>query len=133
MMMNRAIINFDKSVLDQIHNHSLELLQDTGIRFYSEKAVEVFKNRGFRVQGQTVYFEEKEIDDALITVPAEFTVKARNPQKSIRIGGGDYMMAPGYGPPFIIEATGEKRNATIEDVYKFCKLVQTSELSTNHF
>ena len=127
MMMNRAIINFDKSVLDQIHKHSLEILQDTGIRFYSEKAVKVFKNRGFRVQGQTVYFEEKEIDDALVTVPAEFTVKARNPQKSIRIGGGDYMMAPGYGPPFIIEATGEKRNATLEDVHKFCKLVQTSE------
>jgi trimethylamine--corrinoid protein Co-methyltransferase len=127
MMMNRAIINFDKSVLDQIHNHSMELLQDSGIRFYSEKAVKVFKNRGFRVQDQTVYFEEKEIHNALKTVPAEFTVKARNPQKSIRIGGGDYMMAPGYGPPFIIEATGEKRNATIEDVHKFCTLVQTSE------
>ena len=126
-MMNRAIINFDKFVLDLIHKHSLEILQDTGIRFYSEKAVDVFKNRGFRVQGQTVYFEEKEIDNALKTVPAEFTVKARNPQKNICIGGGDYMMAPGYGPPFIIEATGEKRNATLEDVFKFCKLVQTSE------
>ncbi|MDM8541007.1 trimethylamine methyltransferase family protein [Desulfococcaceae bacterium HSG9] len=127
MMMNRAIINFDTSVLDMIHNHSLEILYDTGIRFYSEKAVDVFKNRGFRVQGQTVYFEEKEIDNALKTVPAEFTVKARNPQKNIRIGGGDCLMAPGYGPPFIIEATGEKRNATLEDVHKFCKLVQTSE------
>jgi len=126
-MMNRAIINFDKSVLDQIHNRSLEILRDTGIRFYNEKAVDIFKNRGFRVQGQIVYFEEKEIDNALKTVPAEFTVKARNPQKNIRIGGGDYLMAPGYGPPFIIEATGEKRNATLEDVGKFCKLVQTSE------
>ncbi len=127
MMMNRAITNFDKPVLDLIHNCSLELLQDTGIRFYSEKAIEVFKNRGFRVQGQTVYFEDKEIDNALKTVPTAFTVKARNPEKNIRIGGGDYLMAPGYGPPFIIAATGEKRDATLEDVHKFCKLVQTSE------
>lgn len=126
-MMNRAIINFDKSLLDQIHNRSLELLQDSGIRFPSEKALEVFRTMGFRVNGQTVFFEEKDIVAALETVPATFTIKARDPHKSICIGGGDYMMAPGYGPPFIIEATGEKRHATLEDVHKFCKLVQTSK------
>ena len=125
-MMNRALINFDKSILDQIHNRSLELLQDCGIRFSSEKALEVFRSRGFRVNGPTVYFEEKDIVEALETVPSQFTIKARNPEKSICIGGGDYLMAPGYGPPFIIETTGEKRNATLEDVHKFCMLVQTS-------
>ena len=68
-MMNRAIINFDKSILDQIHNRSLELLEACGIRFPSTKALEIFKSRGFRVDGQTVYFEEKAIVDALETVP----------------------------------------------------------------
>ncbi|MBW2176928.1 MAG: trimethylamine methyltransferase family protein [Deltaproteobacteria bacterium] len=126
-MMNRAIINVDKSILDQLHAHSLTLLQDTGIRFPSGKALEVFKSRGFRVDGQTVYFKENDIVATLATVPANFSIKARNPEKSICIGGGDYMMAPGYGPPFIIEATGEKRNATLADVHKFCKLVQTSK------
>ena len=57
-MMNRAIINVDKSILDKLHEHSLTLLQDTGIRFPSGKALEVFKGRGFRVDGQTVYFKE---------------------------------------------------------------------------
>jgi len=36
-------------------------------------------------------------------------------------------MAPGYGPPFIIEPSGEKRNALLNDVHKLCKLVQTSK------
>jgi len=36
-------------------------------------------------------------------------------------------MAPGYGPPFIIEPSGEMRNATLADVETFCKLVQTSK------
>ncbi len=126
-MFNRALINFDHSILKQIHNRSLELLSDCGICFFSEKALEVFRNRGFQVSGQTVFFEEKDIVDALQTVPSQFTVKARNPEKSICIGGGDYMMAPGYGPPFIIETSGEKRNATLQDVHTFCKLVQTSK------
>lgn len=37
------------------------------------------------------------------------------------------MMAPGYGPPFMIETSGEMRNATLKDVHTFCKLVQTSK------
>ncbi len=126
-MFNRALINFDKVILDQIHNRSLELLRDCGIRFFSEKALEVVRKRGFRVSGQTVFFEEKDIVEALRTVPSQFTIKARNPEKNICIGGGDYMMAPGYGPPFIIETSGEKRNATLDDVHTFCKLVQTSK------
>jgi trimethylamine:corrinoid methyltransferase-like protein len=80
-MMNRALINFDTSTLDQIHLRSMELLQDCGIRFPSEKTLEVFKRRGFRIDGQTVYFEEKDIVTALETVPGQFTIKARDPEK----------------------------------------------------
>jgi trimethylamine--corrinoid protein Co-methyltransferase len=74
-----------------------------------------------------VYFEEKGIQKALKTVPAAFTIEARNPSRNIRIGGTNFALAPGYGPPFIIEPSGEKRNATLADVETFCKLVQTSK------
>jgi len=125
--MNRAITNFDHSILDSIHKYSLELLNDTGIRFPSEKALGIFKGHGFRTDGEMVFFKEKDIQEALKTVPGAFTVKARNSEKNIRIGDDGYMMAPGYGPPFIIEPSGEMRNAVLDDVHKFCKLVQTSK------
>ncbi|NOY07563.1 MAG: trimethylamine methyltransferase [Spirochaetes bacterium] len=124
--MNRAIINFDKNVLDTIHNHTLELLHDTGIRFSGEKALAVFKKNGFRIDNEMVFFEEKDIRKALKTVPAAFTVKARNSEKHIRVGENNFVLAPGYGPPFIIEPSGEMRNANLDDVNRFCKLVQTS-------
>ncbi|MBW2097089.1 MAG: trimethylamine methyltransferase family protein [Deltaproteobacteria bacterium] len=124
--MNRAIINFNENVLDTIHNYSLELLHDTGIKFPSEKALKVFKEHGFRTDGDMVFFEENDIRKALETVPAAFTVKARNLEKDIRIGDNHFVMGPGYGPPFIIGPSGEIRNATLEDVNRFCKLVQTS-------
>jgi len=125
--MNRAIINFGQNTLETIHSHSLELLHDTGIRFHSEKALEIYKKHGFRTEGATVFFSEKDISKALQTVPEEFYVEARNPSNNILIGGSNYVMAPGYGPRFIIEASGEERNATIADVETFCKLVQTSK------
>ena len=125
--MNRAIINLGKNTLDTIHSHSLELLRDTGIRFPSEKALEIFKKHGFRREGETVYFKERDINTTLETVLEAFTITARNPLKNIQIGGSNYVMAPGYGPPFIIETSGEKRDATMADVETFCKLVQTSK------
>ena len=73
------------------------------------------------------FFEEKNIRSAMESVPSAFTIKARNPAKSIRVGDDNFVMAPGYGPPFIIEPSGEKRDATLDDVQNFCKLVHTSK------
>ena len=100
--MNRAITNFDQKILDSIHRYSLELLSDTGIRFPSEKALGIFREHDFRTDGDMVFFQEKDIQMALNTVPSVFTIKARNPEKDIRIGGDSYMMAPGYGPRNIL-------------------------------
>ncbi|MBW2440611.1 MAG: trimethylamine methyltransferase family protein [Deltaproteobacteria bacterium] len=125
--MNRALFNLDKAALDNVHQYSLDILKDTGIRFPSEKALAVFKHNGLRVDGDMVFFGAKDIQIAMDGVPAAFTLEARNPDRSIRIGEDNYVMAPGYGPPFIIEPTGEKRDATREDMAVFCKLVQTSK------
>ena len=126
--MNRAIINFDKALMQKIHANSLELLRDTGIRFPCENALELFKNHGYKVDGSMVHFEEQDIRKALKTVPPAFSIAARNPARNIRIGETYYVMAPGYGPPFIIEPSGQKRNATLADAALFCKLVQTSKV-----
>ncbi|UCH22343.1 MAG: trimethylamine methyltransferase family protein [Deltaproteobacteria bacterium] len=125
--MNRAIMNLDKASLDTIHAYSMEILKDFGIRFPADKALAIFKKHGFRVDGSMVHFKEKDIQKALETVPEAFTIEARNPSRNIRIGETNYVMAPGYGPPFIIEPSGEKRDAALTDVETFCKLVQTSK------
>ncbi len=125
--MNRAILNLGQQALDTIHTYSLELLRETGIRFPSKDALDVFKKHGFRVDNQMVFFSEDQISNALATVPPHFSVKARNPKRDIVVGGDHHVMAPGYGPPFIIDIAGEKRNALLEDVHNFCKLVQTSK------
>ena len=125
--MNRAIINFDRSTLDNIHQFSLDLLADTGVRFSSRKALDIFSARGFKIHDDIVRFDRKSIETALETVPETFSVEARNPDKSITIGKDQYQMAPGYGPPFIVEPSGEKRHALLADAHLFYKLVHTSD------
>ncbi|MBU0465906.1 MAG: trimethylamine methyltransferase family protein [Proteobacteria bacterium] len=125
--MNRVLFNFDREVLDQIHNYSLELLNETGIRFPNREALEIFKRHGLKTDGKMVFFKQKDIEKSLETVPKTFKLHARNEDNSFVIGDDSYRMAPGYGPPFIIEKSGEMRHAVLDDTKKFCKLVQTSK------
>jgi len=125
--MNRILFNIDRAMLDQIHNSSLELLKEIGIRFPNKEALEIFKRYGFKIDGEMVFFQQQNIEKALKTVPEKFKLHARNKNNSFVIGDDSYRMAPGYGPPFIIENSGEMRHAVLDDTKKFCKLVQTSK------
>ena len=125
--MNRVLFNIDREMLDKIHNSSLELLAETGIRFPNKEALELFKHHGFKTDREMVFFQHRDIEKALETIPRTFKLHARNEDNSFVIGDASYRMAPGYGPPFIIEKSGEMRNAVLEDTKKFCKLVQTSK------
>src|SRR6056297_3359841 len=56
------------------------------------------------------------------TAPATFTQHARNPARSVEIGGRNLVLAPVYGPPFVHDAAGGRRYATMADFEKFVKL-----------
>jgi trimethylamine--corrinoid protein Co-methyltransferase len=117
---------YSEEELTRLHDASMDLLQNTGIAFNEEEALEIFRKNGFKVDGKTVLLTEKDVRKALETTPTRFTVTARNPDKSVEIGEESFVLAPAYGPPFMAMQNGEERRATMEDYDNFCKLVQTS-------
>jgi trimethylamine--corrinoid protein Co-methyltransferase len=98
----------------KIHDASMAILQKTGIVVNEEEALEIFKKNGFKVENKTVFPTEKQIENALSTAPASFTVHARNPAKNVVVGGDDYVFLPGYGAPYIIDGAGVQREARME-------------------
>jgi trimethylamine--corrinoid protein Co-methyltransferase len=118
---------FTKEQLDRLHNASMRLLGETGIAFNEPEAVEIFARNGIKVDGKKVFLEEKHVRKALETAPSRFTIAARNPAKSVAVGEDDFVLAPGYGAPFVTTAEGVQREATMQDYDSFCKLVQTSK------
>lgn len=124
-MLNR-LQPLNDGQLATLHHACMEILSRTGVVFHEPEALEIFKANGFGVDGQKVFFTEDQVMTALETVPSEFTIQARNPEKSVRIGGKNFALGPGWGAPFIIDASGERRNASLKDQQDFCKLVQTS-------
>ena len=126
--MYDRIHTFSHEELSKIHDASIDLLETVGVRFDDDEAVNLFKSNGFKVDGKTVFFTEKSIRRALDTAPSHFQLVARDPAKSVAIGGDDFALVPGYGASFITSNGGLQREATLDDYHKFCQLVQTSEV-----
>ncbi len=125
--MNRATDWLTQEVIENIHEKSLDILLTVGVSFHSEEAVKVFKENGFKTDGDIVFFTEDQMTKALATVPSSFTLSARNPDNDIILGDGNFVLAPGYGPSCMMDNDGNVRNARMEDFESFCKLVQTSQ------
>ncbi len=125
---------FTKDELETIHNASMRILKEVGVAFHDAETLQIFKDHSVNVDGQTVFFEERIVRNAIESAPSQFTITARNPEHSVVIGGDHFVCAPGYGAPFIVVKDGGQRAATMEDYDIFCKLVQTSKyLDLNGF
>lgn len=125
---------FTREEINLIHDASMEILSETGVKFSSEEALELFRSNGFNVANPRVFITEKEVMRALETVPSRFVVHARNRQHDAAIGEDDFVFLPTGGAPNVSNAAGSRRPATMADYDTCCKLVQTSDqLDMNGF
>ncbi len=100
------------------------ILEEIGIDFRDDpEALEIWKAAGADVKGERVHFA-RGMCRSLIqrTAPREFTQHARNPARSVVIGGKHTVFAPAYGSPFIRNLDEGRRYARIEDFRNFVKL-----------
>lgn len=118
------LASLSASDVSRIHQATLEILRDTGMAVTSEAALDIFRRHGFEVENQIVRFREEEIEAALASAPSGFVWMARDPEKSIYVGGDSCAFGPSGGSPFITTSEGVQRPGTLEDLEKFFKLTQ---------
>ncbi|WP_109510227.1 trimethylamine methyltransferase family protein [Nocardioides speluncae] len=100
------------------------LVSEIGVEFMSDRALELFRAAGQRVEENTVFLDPEFILEQVAKAPREFDVAARNPANSIHIGGNSMAFGAVYGPPFVRQ--GEvRRDATMDDFRNFTKLAQS--------
>jgi trimethylamine--corrinoid protein Co-methyltransferase len=100
------------------------LVQDIGVEFASERALDLLRKAGQDVDGQNVRFDPDFVLEQVAKAPREFDLQARNPQRSVHIGGDAMVFGGVYGPPFVLEGQ-VRRDATMEDFRNFTKLAQS--------
>ncbi len=108
--------------LNKIHCATVDILGNVGIAFDSPKAVDIFKEHGFKVDGKKVFFTEQAIENALETVGREFTILSRDPDRNLVMNRDTYAVGLGRSAPFIVDYDGVRRNPTTEDFINVMKV-----------
>src|SRR5450755_152133 len=114
----------DEAGLALMEHNADTILEEIGIDFRDDpEALEIWKSAGADVKGERVHFA-RGMCRALVqrTAPREFTQHARNPARSVIIGGKNTVFAPAYGSPFVRSLDEGRRYARIEDFRNFVKL-----------
>ncbi|WP_248580278.1 trimethylamine methyltransferase family protein [Nocardioides sp. InS609-2] len=101
-----------------------KLMTEIGVEFLDDRALELFRKAGQRVEDNTVFLDPDFVLEQVAKAPREFDVQARNPDNTIHIGGDSMAFGAVYGPPFVRQ--GEvRRDATMDDFRNFTKLAQS--------
>ncbi|MBV9245684.1 MAG: trimethylamine methyltransferase family protein, partial [Methylobacteriaceae bacterium] len=113
--------------LELIEHNAERLLAEVGIEFRDlPKAHDLFRAAGCDVKGSRVRFPPGLARKLCATAPAEYIQHARNPERSVHIGGKSTVFAPNYGSPFVHDLDKGRRYGTIEDFRNFVKLAYLS-------
>ncbi len=109
--------------LTLIENNADTVLQEIGIDVRDDaEALQMLKDAGADVKGERVRMPKGMARELIKTAPPVFTQHARNPERSVQIGGDATVFVPVYGPPFVRDLDNGRRYATIEDFQNFVKL-----------
>ncbi len=129
--ITRRIPTFElasEEVLALIENNADTVLETIGIDFRDDPlALNLLKQAGASVDGERVRFPKGMCREIISSsAPAEFTQHARNPNRSVRIGGNHTVLVPAYGSPFVHDLDKGRRYATLGDFENFTRLAYMS-------
>ncbi|MEM8578741.1 MAG: trimethylamine methyltransferase family protein, partial [Pseudomonadota bacterium] len=130
--IERNIPNFEvltEEALEIIEHNAETVLEEIGVNFIDNpKALQRWRDAGADVTGERVRIPRGLARQLCSTAPGTFTQHARNPDRSVEIGGKNLVLAPVYGPPFVRDrVTAERRYATIGDFRELVKLAYMSK------
>src|SRR3954452_22963760 len=98
-----------------------------GVRFDHPRALALFREAGQTVDGDVVRFDPGFLREQAAQAPSEFTLRARNRQRDIVVGGSSMIFGPANGPPFV-RVDGERRGGAIADLEKVLMMVQVTDV-----
>ena len=115
--------------LEIIELHADQLLEEIGLEIRGDpEAIRLWREEGAEVEDECRVRVPKGLARAIVqrASPGSFTQHARNPARSVTMGGRCMVLAPAYGSPFVSDAGGGRRYGTLADFQNFVRLAYLS-------
>jgi trimethylamine--corrinoid protein Co-methyltransferase len=113
-----------------IHEASMHIVESVGIQFGHDRARDVVRAHGGEVHDDDVVTLPRDVvEDAIDAAPSRFTLRGRNPETDLLVGGdGGPVRAPGYGPPNVYTHGDGRRRARLADYETLTKLAHVEDV-----
>ncbi len=108
--------------VEMIHELAMRIVEEVGVEFRDAESLDIWRKTGAEIDGECVRLGREELLDLISHAPAEYTHHARNPERTVRIGGQYMVVSPSYGPPYVLDLEGIRRLATLDDLNQLQKL-----------
>jgi trimethylamine--corrinoid protein Co-methyltransferase len=108
--------------VEQIHDLAMRIVENIGVDFRDAESLEIWKKTDAEIQGERVRVSRDTLMALVDQAPSEYVHHARNPQRTVTVGGRSMVVSPSYGPPYIYDLEGKRRPATLEDLHNLQKL-----------
>ena len=110
----------------QVHERSLKILAETGVKVNTAKGRKYLKDAGAEVDGNSkiVKFPRALVEESLRLAPKDFSLGARRPGWDLSMNAGECtLMIDGEGTSVIDRKTGEHRPSTFKDWLEATRLI----------
>ena len=114
----------DESSMAELERGWRRIVSELGIEFLHDEAVAALEAAGQQVEGHLVKLDPDWILEQVAKAPREFDLQARNPERTIHVGGNHMAFGAVYGCPFVREGL-ERREATYADFENLVRLSQS--------
>ncbi len=126
----------DPDQVQRLHFATLEIIETTGIRFPSTRALDIWEAHGASVDRDTmiVRADGSLIESAMRSAPPAFTLAARDPDLDLLLDGNHvYCGTDGCGVEVIDLQTGERRASCLQDVADIARVADALEEIAFHW
>ncbi|MDJ0906901.1 MAG: trimethylamine methyltransferase family protein [Woeseiaceae bacterium] len=111
--------------VETIIDTALDVLATQGMRFLEPSSRDLLATAGAGIDGEIVRFDPDLVRETVALAPAEFGLRARNPDRDLIIGGNHAVFTSVGGPAFCSDLDSGRRPGNYAEMCNYLKLVQS--------
>ncbi len=128
----RALVNpyrpveiLSEDQIESIHGASLRILTEIGMEVLGDRAIDLLSRAGATVDrgSRRVRLDPGLVEETIRTAPSEFQVHARNPARTVSIGGRNLVFTSVGGPAFVTDLDRGRRPGNVADFIDYVRVI----------
>jgi trimethylamine--corrinoid protein Co-methyltransferase len=116
--------------VEAIHLASLRILREIGVEVLGDRALDLFGSAGAEVDRgrRNVRLHDGLTEELIALAPSEFSLHARNPERSLIFGGRNLVFGAVGGPAFVTDLDRGRRPGNLADFQDYVRVIGSLDI-----